>query len=120
LRDRDIEQRTARGKLVEAINFFLNGNATMTREQLMRDYIASEQQKRINGEGRRHRGGHGPSAVDVGRAGHGGNVNQRYYPIRRGLRPGERAFSLHEAVARSGSAAIDTHGIAAVPAVKTE
>ena len=121
LRDRDLEQRTARGKLVEAINFFLRGNVTISREQLQREHIASEQMRKAAGEAR-HRPltTHGPSVYDIGRAGHGNSVNRRYSPTRRGLLPGQRAYSLEGAIARSGSATVDTHGIAAVPAVKSE
>jgi hypothetical protein len=121
LRNRDMAQRTARGKLADAINYFLRGNVTMTREQLQREHIASEQQRKAEGGGRRrHAPSHGPSAYDIGRAGHGNSVNQRYGAVRRALLPGQRAYSLEGAMARSGSAKVDTHGTAAIPAVKSE
>jgi len=114
------EQQMARQKLVESVNFFL-GNPTLTRDQLVREHLASEATRKASGAAR-HRPltTHGPSAVDIGRAGHGGNVNRRYYPTRRGLVPGQKAYSLADSVARSGSGIIDTHGTAQVPAVKTE
>jgi hypothetical protein len=121
LSERDREQRAARAKLVEAINFFLRGNVTMTREQLQREHIASEQARKAAGA-ERHRPltTHGPSVFDIGRAGHGHSVNRRYSPTRRGLVPGQRAYSIEDSIRRSGSATVDLRGTAPVPAIKSE
>jgi hypothetical protein len=113
-----MEQKAARANLVEKINYFLNGNP-QTREALIREHIASENARRAGVKA--HRAAtHGPSVVDIGRSGRGGSVNQRYGAVRRGLVPGQRAYSLHDSIARSGSGVVDTHGTAAVPAVKSE
>jgi hypothetical protein len=124
LRDRGIEQKAARGKLVEAITFFLTGNKSIGRDELIRQHLASEAAERAaraaNGGRRSRAPSHGPSAYDIGRAGHGGNVNRRYAPTRRGVLPGQRAYSLEGSIARSGSGIIDTHGRAPLPADKTE
>ena len=117
LHDRTMEQKQTRSKLVESINFFLRGGP-QSQDDLKREYLASEQQKRINGDTRRGRApSHGPSVVDVGRAGRGGSINRRYGAVRRGLLPGQRAYSLEGAMARSGSGIVDTGGLAKVPVV---
>jgi hypothetical protein len=119
LRDADMAQRTARSKLVESLNFFLRGGP-LTPEQMKREYLASEQQKRINGERRGGRTGHGPSVFDHSRA-HQSSVNRNYAPKRRpDMMTGRRTYSIADSVARSGSGIIDTPGIVAVPAAKSE
>jgi hypothetical protein len=119
LRERDLEQRATRAKLVESINFFLRGGP-ISRDDLMREYLASEQRKRINGESRRGRVAHGPSVVDIGRAGQS-SVNRNYAPKRRpDMMTGRRTYSIADSVARSGSGIIDTPGIVAVPRVVSE
>lgn len=118
LRDCETAVKTARGKLVEAISFFLTGNKTIGRDELIRQHLASEAAERAaRGGGRRGRApSHGPSVVDIGRAGHGGNVNRRYQPTRRpDMMTGRRTYSLDGAIARSGTGMIDTHGKAPMP-----
>jgi len=120
--DAQQEQRQARLAFTNATTAFEKGKP-ITREQLQLDHIAANQAyKQGIKDGTiqppQRGASSGPSAYDLGRTGHGGNVNRRYQPTRRGLVPGQRAYSLNESMARSGSARVDVKGAAAVPQVK--
>jgi hypothetical protein len=67
-------ERAARAKLAEAVTTFQNGFPKVTHEQLMRDVIASEQQRKAAGHPLRPQGQPGKSVVDrVAFYGRGGN-----------------------------------------------
>lgn len=120
LRDADIACRQSRSELVSALNFFLIGGP-QTPEQMKREYIASEQARKAQGA-ERHRPltTHGPSVVDIGRAGQS-SVNRNYAPKRRpDMMSGRRTYGIADSTARSGSGIIDTPGIVAVPRVSNE
>jgi hypothetical protein len=67
-------ERGARAKLAEAVTTFQKGFPKVTHEQLMRDVIASEQQRKAAGHPLRPQGQPGKSVVDrVAFYGRGGN-----------------------------------------------
>jgi hypothetical protein len=122
LADKVTAQKAARGALAAAVMSWQRGGAPQqTREEMQREHIATEQARKLAGlsiNGRASGPG-GPSAYDMSRAGaNGRSVNRRYSPTRRGLLPGQRAFSLTDSIARSGSGRVDMKGNAAVPRPK--
>lgn len=75
--------RTARERLAMAITSFQTGFAKVTREQLMREHIAGEQQRKARGESLNMRGQSrpGPSVVDSAAFySRGGSANRGYGP----------------------------------------
>jgi hypothetical protein len=81
-------ERAARAKLAEAVTTFQNGFPKVTHEQLMRDVIASEQQRKAAGHPLRPQGQPGKSAVDrQAFYGRGGNPARGDY--RRGAFPAQ-------------------------------
>jgi hypothetical protein len=81
-------ERAARAKLAEAVTTFQNGFPKVTREQLMRDMIASEQERKAAGNPLRPQGRPGKSAVDrTAFYGRGGNPARGDY--RRGAFPSQ-------------------------------
>jgi hypothetical protein len=57
-------QRATRGTLSQTVLSWQNGGQVMTREQLQRDYIASEQARKLAGHPHGRRPTAGPSAID--------------------------------------------------------
>jgi hypothetical protein len=81
-------ERAARAKLAEAVTTFQNGFPKVTREQLMRDVIASEQERKAAGHPLQPQGRPGKSAVDrQAFYGRGGNPARGDY--RRGAFPAQ-------------------------------
>lgn len=71
--------RTSRDKLAKAIQTFISGQKPITREQLQRDHIRSEQARKARGEALNGRGQAmpGPSVVDrIAFYSRGGSANQ--------------------------------------------
>jgi hypothetical protein len=70
----DNQERALRGDLAKAVSAFQSGFPPITREQLMRDVIASEQERKAAGHPSRPQSGPGKSVVDrVAFYGRGGN-----------------------------------------------
>lgn len=77
------ELRTARERLATAIGSFQQGFAPVTREQLMREHIAAEAERKRLGEGLNMRGSSqpGPSVIDQSAFySRGGSANRGYGP----------------------------------------
>jgi hypothetical protein len=83
-------ERAARGKLAEAVTTFQNGFPKVTREQLARDVIASEQARKAAGHTLQPQGRPGKSAVDrIAFYGRGGNPAGGGGAYRRGAFPAQ-------------------------------
>jgi len=104
-------ERDARGKLAKAVSAFQSGFPPITREQLMRDMIASEQARKAAGHTSHPQSRPGKSVVDrVAFYGRGGNPARGDY--RRGAFPSQ-AFGAPNHDPRRGA-------VAAQPKVPSE
>ena len=104
-------ERDARGKLAKAVGAFQSGFPQITREQLMRDMIASEQARKAAGHTSHPQSRPGKSVVDrVAFYGRGGNPARGDY--RRGAFPSQ-AFGAPNHDPRRGA-------VAAQPKVPSE